>query len=109
MQNEITYKNSGNILEDAKSIIESSQTFAYKAVNYAIIQRNWLLGKRISEEDLHGEKRAEYGKQIKKRFLCNLRNSTARVLIQVICIGMLIFISLFQTQGLKYYSSFCSR
>ena len=27
----------------------------------AIIQRNWLLGKRIADEELRGENRAEYG------------------------------------------------
>ena len=61
---EIEYKKSNNILEYAKIIIESAQNFAYKAVNIAIIQRNWFLGKRIAEEDFGGEKRAAYGKQV---------------------------------------------
>ena len=61
---EIEYRKSNDILEDAKVIIESAQNFAYKAVNIAIIQRNWFLGKRIAEEDLGGEKRAAYGKQV---------------------------------------------
>lgn len=67
MTNEIEYKKTGNLLEDAKVIIESAQKFAYSAINFAIIQRNWLLEKRIAEEDLHGEKRASYGKQIIKK------------------------------------------
>ena len=66
MKNEISYSKTGNLLEDAKKIIESAQKFAYSAINFAITKRNWLLGKRIWEEDLHGEKRAEYGKKIIK-------------------------------------------
>lgn len=67
MANEIEYKKTENLLEDAKVIIESAQKFAYSAINFAIIQRNWLLGKRIAEENLHGEKRASYGKQVIKK------------------------------------------
>lgn len=66
MTNEIEYKKSDNLLEDAKLIIESAKEFAFSAINYAITQRNWLLGKRIAEEDLQGEKRAAYGKQVIK-------------------------------------------
>lgn len=62
----IEYRKSNNILEDAKTIIESAQSFAYLAINYAITQRNWLLGRRIAEEDLGGEARAEYGKSVIK-------------------------------------------
>ena len=29
-----------------------------------MIQRNWLLGKRISEEILQGDERAEYGAEV---------------------------------------------
>lgn len=32
--------------------------------NTVLIQRNWLLGKRIYEEQLKGEDRAEYGKRV---------------------------------------------
>ena len=32
----------------------------------ALVQRNWLLGKRIVEEELTGEERAEYGEQVIK-------------------------------------------
>ena len=32
-----------------------------------MVQRNWLLGKRIADEELQGENRAEYGKEIIKR------------------------------------------
>lgn len=60
------YKNSGNLLKDAKGIIEQARQSAYRSVNVAMIQRNWMLGKRISEEILFGENRAEYGEEVIK-------------------------------------------
>ena len=56
--------NSSNILQDVRLIIEQTQKQAYQAVNVAMIQRNWMLGKRIADEELKGEGRAEYGKEI---------------------------------------------
>lgn len=55
---------SDNIFKDASLIIEQSRSYAYRAVNVAMIQRNWLLGKRITIEELKGESRAEYGKEV---------------------------------------------
>jgi hypothetical protein len=40
-----------NILDDAKRITEDSRLSAYRAVNTAMIQHNWLLDKRIAEVD----------------------------------------------------------
>ena len=34
-----------------------------EALNTTMIQRNWLLGKCITDEELQGENRAEYGKE----------------------------------------------
>lgn len=56
----------GSILSDACLIIESAQSVAYNAVNMALVQRNWLLGKRIADEELKGEARAQYGVEIIK-------------------------------------------
>ena len=64
---EIEYRQSSNILEDAKYIVETSQQVAYQAVNVTLVQRNWLLGKRIAEEELNNETRAEYGMEIIKK------------------------------------------
>ncbi len=60
------YQKTGNILQDIKSIIDVSQKEAYRAVNTILSQRNWLIGYRISEEELEGENRAEYGARIIK-------------------------------------------
>lgn len=53
-----------DLLTDAKYIINTAQTTAYRSVNAALVYRNWHLGKRIAEEILKGEDRAEYGKAI---------------------------------------------
>ena len=57
------YQESGDIFADASSIIIGSRSFARRAVNVALVQRNWLLGKRIAVEELKGQ-RAEYGKEV---------------------------------------------
>lgn len=55
-----------DILKDMCGIIEFSQKAAYQAVNTALVQRNWLIGYRIAEEELGGEERSEYGLKIIK-------------------------------------------
>ena len=62
-----SYVKSDDILKDMCGIIESSRKAAYQAVNTALVQRNWLIGYRIAEEELQGEYRAEYGANIIKR------------------------------------------
>ena len=61
------YVKTDDILKDMCGIIESSRNAAYKAVNTALVQRNWLIGYRIAEEELQGEDRAEYGAGIIKK------------------------------------------
>ena len=63
-----------DILNDMCGIIESSQKAAYQAVNIALVQRNWLLGYRIAEEELGGQERSEYGLQIIKKLSKELTN-----------------------------------
>jgi len=60
------YKKTDDILKDMCGIIDSSRKVAYQAVNTALVQRNWLIGYRISEEELQGETRAGYGQEIVK-------------------------------------------
>ena len=66
------YVKTDDILKDMCGIIESSREVAYHAVNRALIQRNWLLGYRIAEEELQGENRAEYGAGIIKELAKDL-------------------------------------
>lgn len=62
----IPYSGSGDLLTDARTIIDNARQYAYSAVNVALVQRNWLLGKRISEEELKEDGRAGYGMEIIK-------------------------------------------
>ena len=50
-----------NILQDVCNIIDEAKSYAYTAVNVALVKRNWLIGKRIAEEELKGKVRADYG------------------------------------------------
>lgn len=59
-----SYAHTDSLLEDTKIIIDTARKNAYRAVNIVLVQRNWLLGKRISEEEFQQSNRAEYGKQI---------------------------------------------
>lgn len=61
-----------DLVNDAKQIISGAQHYAYNAVNVALVQRNWLLGKRIAEEELQGEDRAEYGAALIKHLSAEL-------------------------------------
>ena len=62
----LPYESSRDILQDMRGIIEEARDSAYHAVNAALVQRNWLLGRRIAEEELRGGDRAEYGLEIIK-------------------------------------------
>ncbi len=60
----MNFKKTDNILCDMKDIINIAQQQAHNAVNIALVQRNWLLGYRIAEEELNGSDRADYGASI---------------------------------------------
>lgn len=60
----IAYHQSPDIVADARTIIDSAQAAACCAVNVTLVVRNWLLGRRIAEEELRHKERADYGKQI---------------------------------------------
>ena len=60
------------ILQDVCTIIDSARKDAYKAVNTALVKRNWLIGKRIAEEELNGKARAEYGDEVIKELAKDL-------------------------------------
>lgn len=49
---------------DIARILQAGRTQAYRAVNSAMVETYWLLGKRIVEQEQLGETRAEYGKGI---------------------------------------------
>lgn len=98
--NEITRADSSasvNILDDIQTIVETARANAYTAVNVALVQRNWLIGKRIAEEELEGENRAEYGEQLSSRCRFRLLKFMARALLRVTYISLCSSINSFRT------------
>ena len=52
------------LVDDVKLIVEKGLREAYRSVNTVSIMTYWNVGKRIVEEEQHGESRAEYGKHL---------------------------------------------
>ncbi len=92
-RNEILKKGfmeNSSIYEDVRGIIREARQKVQVAVNSAMVEAYWLIGKRIVEEEQAGEDRAAYGKhqlqvlseQLKSEFgkgfnIRNLRNMRA--------------------------------
>lgn len=55
-----------NFVTDVKQILELARKRAFSAINSAMVEAYWLVGKRIIDEEQKGEKRAEYGKEVLK-------------------------------------------
>lgn len=58
-------------ISEIKQILLHARGKAYAAVNTAMVEAYWLIGKRIVEEEQNGSSRAEYGKKV----LENLSNA----------------------------------
>ena len=69
----IKYSKTDNVLNDVCSIIDSARDYAFQSVNLALVERNWLIGYRIAEEELKGEGRADYGTEIIKKLSKKLK------------------------------------
>lgn len=55
---------SNEFLSDAGNIIEQCRHEAYSSINTSLLRRNWLLGKRISEEILSKGNKENYGNRL---------------------------------------------
>jgi len=53
-------------IAEIKLILEQARQKAYQAVNSAMVEAYWLIGKRIVEEEQNGKERAGYGEAILK-------------------------------------------
>lgn len=47
-----------------RNILETARSTAYRAVNFAMVQAYWNIGRVIVEEEQRGKVKAEYGKQL---------------------------------------------
>jgi predicted nuclease of restriction endonuclease-like (RecB) superfamily len=52
---------SNQLFSDVKAILLEGKQRAYSAINVAMVETYWLIGKRIVEEEQGGESRAKYG------------------------------------------------
>ena len=57
---------SNNYINEIKKILKNARQKAYTAVNSAMVEAYWKIGRRIVEEEQSGRERAEYGKEIIK-------------------------------------------
>lgn len=57
---------SNNYINEIKKILKDARQKAYTAVNSAMVEAYWEIGRRIVEEEQNGKERAEYGKEIVK-------------------------------------------
>ena len=57
---------SNNYINEIKKILKNARQKAYTAVNSAMVEAYWEIGRRIVEEEQSGRERAEYGKEIVK-------------------------------------------
>ena len=57
---------SNNYISEIKKILKNARQKAYTAVNSAMVEAYWEIGRRIVEEEQRGKERAEYGKEIVK-------------------------------------------
>ncbi len=61
-----------NFIVEIKSILFHARQKAYTAINSAMVEAYWLMGKRIVEEEQHGKERAAYGKGLLKALATEL-------------------------------------
>lgn len=53
-------------IAEIKTILAQARQKAYQAVNAAMVEAYWLIGKRIVQEEQQGKERAEYGEALLK-------------------------------------------
>ena len=63
IENEILENNVSYIAE-IKRILSSARNKAYYAINFAMVEAYWQIGRRIVEEEQQGKERADYGTYI---------------------------------------------
>ncbi len=59
---------------DIRQILQSARSRAYSAVNTAMVDVYWLIGRRIVEEEQQGKERAGYGQELIKNLSIELQS-----------------------------------
>jgi len=63
MGNKLGQFNPG-LYDAIRQVLETARQSAYKAVNFAMVQAYWQVGRLIVEDEQRGKTRAEYGKRV---------------------------------------------
>ncbi len=71
MENHLT---DNGFYDDIRVILQKARTRAYTAVNTAMVEAYWLIGKRIVDEEQRGKLRADYGKNLIKNLSLTLNS-----------------------------------
>ena len=61
-----------SFITEIKEIINHARQKTYSAINTAMVEAYWLIGRRIVEEEQGGASRAEYGKALLKNLATEL-------------------------------------
>lgn len=64
---------SSDFYHEIRSIVHSAKSKVYTAVNTAMVEAYWLIGKRIVEEEQQGEERAKYGQALIQKLAIDLK------------------------------------
>lgn len=72
------FLSSQSYIVEIKEILSNARQRAYTAVNSAMVEAYWNIGKRIVKEEQKGSERAEYGKEIIKNLSIELSNEFGR-------------------------------
>ncbi len=64
--------NSGVLLENIRSLLMQGRKHVAQAVNTAMVQTYWEIGRLIVVDEQQGQSRAEYGKQVLKNLSISL-------------------------------------
>jgi predicted nuclease of restriction endonuclease-like (RecB) superfamily len=57
----LKYREKDSLYQNIRDIIHEARQNAYRAVNFAMVQAYWNIGRLIVEEEQKGRERAEYG------------------------------------------------
>ncbi len=82
---------SASFIREIKQIVAKARQKAYSAINSAMVEAYWQMGKRIVEEEQQGKERADYGKQLLKELSAELTKEFGKG---------------FSTNSLYYYRQF---
>ena len=55
---------SKKLVTDIQNILHTAREKSYAAVNFAMVEAYWQVGRRIVEEEQKGKGRADYGTQL---------------------------------------------